>query len=179
MAYEFKHTDRVTFLDYLYRHREWGYHTFGSPFDGRGPLGPRDHIKKEMKEIYEDPTDLKEWIDVIILSIDGMLRSGAPLEFIPMLLSDAYLHGDVKYPKKTIREVETAIDTVSDEPEHHAFWAGMVASAVGGYVGAGGKMTELLDMFFAKQEKNSLRNWPEWRGSDPTKAIEHVRGHHD
>ena len=31
----------------------------------------------------------------------------------------------------------------------------------------------------AKQGKNELRNWPDWRGADPNKAIEHERGHHD
>ena len=114
MPYEFKHKPNVTFDDYLKRHEEWGHATFGSPADGRGPLGPLNHIEKEIVEIKEDPTDLKEWIDLIILGIDGFLR-------------------------------------------------------------AGGKKTMLLPMLFAKQLTNAARNWPEWRGSDPTKAIEHVR----
>jgi hypothetical protein len=35
-----------------------------------------DHIRKELLEIEADPTDLKEWIDVIILAFDGALRAG-------------------------------------------------------------------------------------------------------
>lgn len=114
MGYNFNHTDTNTFDDYLRRHLEWGHATFGSPADGRGPLGPLDHLKKETKEIGDDPYDLKEWIDAIILSIDGFLR-------------------------------------------------------------AGGKPHMLLPMLFQKQGINGERDWPDWRGADPNKAIEHVR----
>jgi len=31
----------------------------------------------------------------------------------------------------------------------------------------------------AKQGKNELRDWPDWREADPDTAIEHVRGKHD
>lgn len=34
-----------------------------------------DHIKKELAEIEADPYDLKEWIDVILLGLDGAWRS--------------------------------------------------------------------------------------------------------
>ena len=34
-------------------------------------------------------------------------------------------------------------------------------------------------MVIAKQAKNELRDWPDWRTADPNKAIEHVRGTHD
>lgn len=114
MPYEFKHTKTDTFEDYLRRHVEWGHATFGTPADGRGPLGPLDHLKKELGEIAHDPFDQKEWIDAIILSIDGFLR-------------------------------------------------------------AGGKLTMVLPMMLAKQQKNAGRDWPDWRGMDPNKAIEHVR----
>lgn len=114
MPYDFKHTKTDSFDDYLRRHLEWGHATFGTPADGRGPKGPLDHIKKEIVEIEEDPYDLKEWIDIIILGIDGFLR-------------------------------------------------------------AGGKLTMLLPMLFAKQATNALRNWPDWKTADPNKAIEHVR----
>lgn len=114
MTYKFNHTKTDSFEDYLRRHLEWGHATFGTPADGRGPLGPLDHLKREIKEITDDPYDLEEWIDAIILSIDGFLR-------------------------------------------------------------AGGKLTMVLPMLFKKQAKNAGRDWPDWRGSDPTKAIEHVR----
>lgn len=36
-------------------------------------------------------------------------------------------------------------------------------------------VTQILN----KQDKNEMRNWPDWRKSDPDKAVEHERGHHD
>jgi hypothetical protein len=36
-----------------------------------------------------------------------------------------------------------------------------------------------VNLIVGKQGKNELRNWPDWRSADPTKAIEHERGHHD
>jgi hypothetical protein len=37
----------------------------------------------------------------------------------------------------------------------------------------------VVAMVRAKQAKNELRSWPDWRTADPDKAIEHVRGTHD
>lgn len=34
-------------------------------------------------------------------------------------------------------------------------------------------------MVVAKQSKNEMRNWPDWRQSDQNKPIEHERGVHD
>jgi hypothetical protein len=84
----------------------------------RGTKSVIDHIRKELIEIEEDPTDVCEWIDVIILALDGAWRSGF-----------------------TAREIVAALD--------------------------------------AKQTKNELREWPDWRTADPDRAIEHVRGTHD
>ncbi len=114
MAYEFNHKKTDSFEDYLRRHVEWSHAMFGTPADGRGPKGPLDHLKKETKEITEDPYDLEEWIDAIILSIDGFLR-------------------------------------------------------------AGGKLTMVLPLLLRKQVKNAGRDWPDWKMTDPDKAIEHVR----
>ena len=38
--------------------------------------GVSEHIRKELDEIAADPTDVKEWIDVIILGLDGYWRAG-------------------------------------------------------------------------------------------------------
>lgn len=55
--------------------REWSTATFG-PRDLRGPLGPLAHIRKELDEVAADPTDLEEWVDVLILAFDGAWRAG-------------------------------------------------------------------------------------------------------
>jgi hypothetical protein len=53
--------------------REWSRRTFGP---GRRTGGVLDHIRKELAEIEADPTDLHEWVDVIILAFDGAWRAG-------------------------------------------------------------------------------------------------------
>lgn len=40
---------------------------------------------------------------------------------------------------------------------------------------AGMSFTDLTRVAMAKLRKNKDRTWPDWRGTDPDKAIEHVR----
>jgi Protein of unknown function (DUF550) len=35
------------------------------------------HIRKELEEVAANPTDLREWVDVILLAFDGALRTGS------------------------------------------------------------------------------------------------------
>ena len=50
--------------------------------------GVVDHIRKELREIEAEPGDLKEWIDVAILALDGAWRSGAsPAEILAALVA--------------------------------------------------------------------------------------------
>jgi hypothetical protein len=51
---------------------EWSSKTFGP---GRRTKGICDHIRKELEEIEQDPKDWKEWIDVLILGLDGFWRA--------------------------------------------------------------------------------------------------------
>jgi len=61
-------------LAHLSRQREWsGRTTFGPSDRAKGVV---DHIRKELREIEADPTDLSEWIDVVILAFDGAWRAG-------------------------------------------------------------------------------------------------------
>ncbi|WP_231753038.1 dATP/dGTP pyrophosphohydrolase domain-containing protein [Burkholderia sp. TSV86] len=61
------------FLAYLQRQREFSERTFGP---GARTAGVCDHIRKELKEIEANPGDLTEWIDVVILALDGAWRAG-------------------------------------------------------------------------------------------------------
>lgn len=73
------------FIDHLQRQRDWSGKTFGP---GSRAQGVVDHIRKELMEIEADPSDLKEWIDVAILALDGAWRSGAtPEEIVDALVS--------------------------------------------------------------------------------------------
>lgn len=73
------------FAAHLRRQRDFSLNTFGP---GRRVAGVTDHIQKELKEVRDSDGDLAEWIDVIILGLDGALRSGAhPEEIISALVA--------------------------------------------------------------------------------------------
>lgn len=60
-------------IKHLERQRRFSVNTFGP---GMRTKGVCDHIKKELKEIEAQPDDLEEWVDVILLALDGAWRSG-------------------------------------------------------------------------------------------------------
>ena len=94
-------------LDYLNRHMVWSRQTFGP---GLKTVGISQHIQKELAEVKQDPTNLEEWIDVIILGFDGAWRSGhTPEQIIKML--------EYKQQKNMGRTWPTA--TNDDEPTEH------------------------------------------------------------
>jgi hypothetical protein len=92
---------------------------------GARTQGVIDHIRKELKEVEESGGEASEWVDVVILALDGLTRQ----------LWNAGIH---QRPADEIAEM-----------------------AVG--------------MVRAKQARNELRDWPDWRTADPNRAIEHVR----
>lgn len=96
---------------HLYRQRAFSKATFGP---GRRTKGVCNHISKELEEIKANPMDVEEWIDVVLLALDGAWRTGESLEYI-------------------------------------------------------------VEVLKSKQNTNELRAWPDWRTSDPNKAIEHVK----
>lgn len=56
-------------------HSEWALLTFG-PMTEEKRKGIIKHLRKELDEVEEDPTDPKEWIDVMILAIHGLFTLG-------------------------------------------------------------------------------------------------------
>jgi hypothetical protein len=66
-------------LVHLRRQRAWSERTFGP---GARTAGVLDHIRKELIKIESEPTDTSEWIDVVILALDGAWRAGASPEQI-------------------------------------------------------------------------------------------------
>lgn len=59
---------------YIERQKSWSAETFGPGTRLKGVL---DHLRKELVEVEENPTDISEWCDLIILALDGAWRSGA------------------------------------------------------------------------------------------------------
>lgn len=73
---------------HLHLQRTWSEQTFGP---GAREAGVIDHIQEELQEVEdaETPEDkLAEWIDVVILGLDGAWRSGASPEEIAQALMD-------------------------------------------------------------------------------------------
>lgn len=66
-------------MQHLHRQRAFSERTFGP---GARTKGVIDHIRKELREIEAAPTDISEWIDVVLLALDGAWRSGASPEAI-------------------------------------------------------------------------------------------------
>ena len=98
-------------MQYLKRQREFSRHAFGP---GQHTAGLIDHIRKELIEVERAPRDLKKWIDVATLALDGAWRAG--------------------YSEN-----------------------------------------EICEQLDATLTRNEGRTWPDWRTSDPNKAIEHDR----
>lgn len=62
-------------IEFLREQRDFSADTFGP---GRRTGTILDHIKKEMVEVEADPTDLEEWIDIVLLAFDGAWRCAGP-----------------------------------------------------------------------------------------------------
>ena len=62
-----------TLIGYLLDQIKWSRKTFG---DGKRTLGIVQHIRKELTEIEASPTGMIEWLDVVILALDGAWRAG-------------------------------------------------------------------------------------------------------
>ncbi len=72
-ALELETAGKYDLIDHLQRQQDFSLRTFGP---GMRTAGLIDHIKKELGEIEEDPTDVTEWIDVMLLAMDGAWRAG-------------------------------------------------------------------------------------------------------
>jgi hypothetical protein len=94
-------------VNYILRQRGWSGRTFG---DGRRTGGITKHIEKELNEIRAAPGDLEEWMDVIILGLDGAWRTGATPEQICEALQ-------AKQDKNLARKFNPPIS--EDEPSEH------------------------------------------------------------
>ena len=75
---------RLDLINFIYEQMEFSLKTFGPV--GRNYSGVVDHIRKELIEIESNPADLEEWIDIIILAIDGAWRAGHKPESIAATL---------------------------------------------------------------------------------------------
>ena len=95
---------------HIARQREWSLRTFG-PGDRR--KGIIDHIRKELLEIEQSDGDLSEWIDVLMLALDGCWRSGVePQDVVAALVMKQIKNEQRKWPDWREMPCDKAIEHV-------------------------------------------------------------------
>ncbi len=121
-------------LAHLQRQRDFSERTFGP---GTRSAGIVDHIRKELREIEAAPEDLAEWIDVVILALDGAWRSGAdPQQIIDALVAKQAKNESRVWPDWRTMPADQAIehDRSADSPKggreaRDAVVVGLIAAA--------------------------------------------------
>jgi len=102
-------------IAHLIRQRKFSEKTFGG---GIRTNGVCDHIRKELKEIEENPTDLEEWVDVILLALDGAWRSGhEPEEIVEMMDAKQTKNEKRDWPDWRTADPNKAIEHVRTDKE--------------------------------------------------------------
>lgn len=92
---------------YLTAQMDWSRRAFG---DRSSAIGLTKHIEKECAEVRANPRDLTEWVDIIILALDGYWRhGGTPDTIVPDLTA--------KQAKNFARE--WPVNENPDEPNEH------------------------------------------------------------
>lgn len=140
-----------THLDFLARQCAFGRVAFGP---GERVKGVPDHIEQELEEIAKCNTPgerAEEWVDVVILSQDGLLRS----------VREALREQFKPYADQPVATVGDRIIARFGEPTND-----YVAECA-------------LKMLVAKRDKNELREWDDWRVVGEDNAVNHVEGSHD
>ena len=69
------------------------------------------------------------------------------------------------------------LDEIRADPADIKEWVDVIILAFDGAWRAGWEPEDIVKAIVAKQKKNEMRVWPDWRTSDPNKAIEHDRSH--
>jgi hypothetical protein len=83
-------------ITHIHNQREHSLKTFGPLDGGQKVQGILKHIEKEVNEIRKDPTDLEEYIDVMILAMDAAYRSGFTPEQIAEMLMKKQLKNECR-----------------------------------------------------------------------------------
>jgi hypothetical protein len=101
-------------IQYLRRQKLFSARAFGPGTRAKGVL---DHIRKELIEIEADPGDLKEWIDVVTLALDGAWRAGySPEQIVTQLARTLTRNESREWPDWRTAPADRAIEHRRTEP---------------------------------------------------------------
>lgn len=94
-------------IEYIKSHIEWSKKALGPGANVEGLL---KHIAEELEEIRANPVDVYEWVDVIILAIDGAWRAGySAEEIVVALITKQRINTERKW---TVIDEDTPIEHV-------------------------------------------------------------------
>ncbi len=100
-------------VSHIARQKAFSLRAFGP---GNRTNGVLDHIRKELLEIEKEPLDIMEWVDVILLGIDGAWRSGAePEEIAEALYAKLVKNEGRKWPDWRTADPNKAIEHVRND----------------------------------------------------------------
>lgn len=94
---------------YIEKTANFSAKTFGN---GYRTTGICEHIRQELEEIRENPNDLFEWVDVIILALDGATNRG----FTPKQITEAL---EVKLAVNICRNWPSIAEQEEGKPINH------------------------------------------------------------
>ncbi len=103
----------MNLIEHLKEQREFSCKTFGPGVRTDGLI---DHIKKELEEIKKTPLDLEEWIDLVMLALDGAWRAGfEPEEIAEQLKAKLEKNKNRDWPDWRKAEPGKAIEHTREE----------------------------------------------------------------
>lgn len=104
------HMPGYDLMSHIKRQKTFSENTFGPGARTKAVL---DHIRKELLEIEAAPNDLEEWVDVIMLALDGAWRSGSEPKDIAETLKDKLTKNENReWPDWKTAEPDKAIEHV-------------------------------------------------------------------
>lgn len=105
----------MNLANYIARQQNFSLSVFGPADRANGII---QHIEKELAEIKENPKDLSEWCDVIILALDGAWRQGyTPLEIEKALEEKQVKNMNREWPNWRTLSEDSPIEHVRSKDE--------------------------------------------------------------
>jgi len=99
-------------IKHLHRQMAFSEKTFGPGVRTKAIL---DHIRKELKEIEAAPHDLEEWVDLVLLALDGAWRAGhAPEGIAEGIVAKLLKNENRDWPDWRTADPDKAIEHVRD-----------------------------------------------------------------
>jgi hypothetical protein len=141
---------------YLRRQQIWSTRTFG---EGPRTAGIVKHIEKELAEILAKPLDLTEWIDVVILALDGYWRAGGqPDGVMDYLQAKQNVNFTRTWPAPTDDGEPTEHDRSAENQDHNPGLAPRLVSAAEMHAGFD-EIENLISKLPEGSARDRLRDW--------------------